>query len=137
MSAVITLAGNGSVAVIKRDSRKRVIFTWPRLPPKYVDPTGSGDAFGAGIVWSYIVFGPFKKISDYKRALSVGSYWGAVACGEYGGHAGIPNIEELLRALGDTRDADYPSICRSIERAEPLLYMLDDRKYHWEYWGMK
>jgi sugar/nucleoside kinase (ribokinase family) len=128
-TAVVTLAGSGSIAVIRGDRAGNIIFTWPRVPPRHVDPTGSGDAFGAGVIWSYLVFGSLRRVRDYMRALSVGSLWGALACGEYGGCGGIPDTDEIFRALDDTTVRDYPSMCRNIDKAEPLLYMLDNQAY--------
>ncbi|MFA5293370.1 MAG: carbohydrate kinase family protein [Phycisphaerae bacterium] len=127
-TAVITLAGSGSVAVMRNDNN--VIFTWPRQPTKHCDTTGSGDAFGAGVIWALLVYGKLKNVREYSRAFSAGSVWGASACSEYGGHKGTPDTSELFRALGDTALEDYPSIYREIDKAEPLLYMLDDKKYY-------
>lgn len=130
-TAVVTLAGSGSVAVTRNDDN--VIFTWPRQPIKHRDTTGSGDAFGAGVIWALLVYGELKDVRDFARAFSAGSVWGASACSEYGGHKGTPDTDELFRALSETALEDYPSIYRRIDKAEPLLYMLDSKKHYFEH----
>jgi len=130
-TAVITLAGSGSVAVTRNDDN--VIFTWPRKPTQHRDTTGSGDAFGAGVIWALLVYGKLENVRDFAWAFSSGSVWGASACEEYGGHKGTPDTGELFRALSETALEDYPSIYRKIDKAEPLLYMLDSKKYYFEY----
>lgn len=129
-TAVITLAGSGSVAVTRNDDN--VIFTWPRQPAKHRDTTGSGDAFGAGVIWALLTYAKPKNVGDFARAFSAGSFWGASACSEYGGCKGTPNTTDLFRALSETAFEEYPSIYRRIDKAEPLLYMLDSKKYYFE-----
>ncbi len=130
-NAVITLAGNGSVAVTRES--EQVIFTWPRTPTKHIDATGSGDAFGAGVICALLSrknLSP-KTTKDFSDLFSMGSSWAASACEGYGGHEGTPDLTELKAALESDTLQEYPSILKNIGDAEPLLNMLDDQKYYY------
>jgi sugar/nucleoside kinase (ribokinase family) len=133
VTAVITLAGNGSVAVI-RDNPMKIIFTWPEEPETLRDTTGSGDAFGAGIVWSFAEFGNPKSLTDYVRAFAVGSFWGAAACTDFGASKGlvdIPKAKKLYANIGvpETDSNSMPALVLDIKKASGLLYLLDNKKF--------
>lgn len=127
MTAVITLAGSGSAAVVQSNPEK-VIITWPEEPAEVLDPTGSGDAFGAGVVWAYVNLGGLVSVEDYVKAFTIGSMWGASACEKRGGCNGHPTEAASTKRLG-TSAQDLPAIHLEFSKASRLLYMLDNRKF--------
>jgi hypothetical protein len=132
MNAVITLGRSGAVAVFPRtypESEDEVFFSWPSPPQgKSIDPTGAGDAFGAGFVSSVVNVQargrpPLATERDCREALSVGTALGSKACEGPGGGGGCPSKGALVGVL---QDVDWTTTeVRPIRKAQELLFALD------------
>jgi sugar/nucleoside kinase (ribokinase family) len=95
ISAVITLAKFGAVGTFK-NGHEGVVFAWPLEVRKFVDPTGAGDAFSAGMV-SRLYKAKEISFSDFYSAVDKGRHWASYACTTYGGSGDCPALEELER----------------------------------------
>jgi sugar/nucleoside kinase (ribokinase family) len=101
ISAVITLAKFGAVGTFK-SGREGIMFAWPLEVKNFVDPTGAGDAFSAGMV-SLLCQNKEFVFSDYFSAIDRGRHWASYACTTYGGCGECPSTEDLKRASIATR----------------------------------
>jgi sugar/nucleoside kinase (ribokinase family) len=93
ISAIITLSKFGAVGSF-RNGREGVIFAWPLEVRNFVDPTGAGDAFSAGMV-SALYQDKEINFPDFYSAIDKGRYWASYACTTYGGSGDCPSNEEL------------------------------------------
>jgi len=127
MNVVITLGRGGAVSVFGEFDND-VCLTWSRnLKRDIVDPTGAGDAFGAGFVACISRFrqvgrSPLDLKNDRLLALGTGSVFGALACQGYGGIGGCP--ASLVAQVGDPTllnlTQSFP-----LDEGNDLLYALD------------
>jgi len=124
--AIITLDKYGAIAT-RPDRPDHIYIAWPHAIPKLVDPTGAGDAFGAGLVASF-----YTGSHDFEQALQVARSWAAYACTTVGGANECPSPEELKefqemldkwRKKNDFHDFQVEII--GIESADRLLHVLD------------
>jgi sugar/nucleoside kinase (ribokinase family) len=128
-SAIVTVGRCGAVAVF-RDDPGAFYFAWPRpVDSEFVDPTGAGDAFGAGFVY-YLTGGheenKRQKDLEYRRAMGVGTLFGSAACEDFGGSANILDRETLLhRVLRDTTQPQEYCQRQAFENGAGLLYVID------------
>jgi len=128
-TAIVTLGGGGAVAVV-RDYPGKLFFVWPRSPTvsrSRVDPTGAGDAFGAGFVWHRLTHRGCRQ-EDYQLALSTAGVFSTIACeivGGTGGFAEQPNLLDRITAQDLVRFTEI----RSFRDSTELLYLLDCRPF--------
>ncbi len=88
-TVIITCGGEGVVALSETDR-----FRTPAFPVKYVDGTGSGDAFSAGFILGLL------QGADTRRCVEIGSALGASAVRQSGATASVftrPELEAYLR----------------------------------------
>nr|WP_320013499.1 carbohydrate kinase family protein [uncultured Desulfobacter sp.] len=94
INAVITLDKFGAIGIHKEE-KDCIYIAWPVLYSSEVkDPTGSGDAFAAGIV-AHLVHSRDKSPNTFRSALSQAKIWAAFACGTYGGASDCPTSKSL------------------------------------------
>ncbi|MEQ8790210.1 MAG: carbohydrate kinase family protein [Pirellulaceae bacterium] len=128
LNLVITLGRAGAVTVFGGVGDREVYLTWPRYFKKQiVDPTGAGDAFGAGFVSCVsrtmrAGHDPLAEKRDRLLALGTGSIFGAMACQGYGGTGSCPTRVDAH--VGDPRLLELTQ-CFPLEGAGDLLYALD------------
>lgn len=140
-NAIVTLGQGGAVSVFAKDKGdkgpKNVFFTWPRPPKPLTDPTGAGDAFGAGFVESVValfVHGPVP-LSDQmlKESLNSAGYFGSRACQKLGGSGACPKDDEKDEFQSIIRNLNMPGACdyqdstqlKNLEDASCILHALD------------
>lgn len=127
LNVIITLGRGGAVSVFGEHSSE-VCLTWSRnLRRDIVDPTGAGDAFGAGFVACvnrFIRAGrpPLEDKDDRLLALGTGSVFGALACHGYGGVGGC--FPPLEAQVGDPPTMRLTQ-CFALDDGNDLLYALD------------
>jgi sugar/nucleoside kinase (ribokinase family) len=124
--AVITLDKYGAI-VTHPDRRNCIYIAWPHEIPNLVDPTGAGDAFGAGLVASF-----HTGSRDFERGLQEARRWAAYACTTVGGAHECPGPAELKKfkkTLDEWRTKkdlhDFQVELIGIESADRLLHVLD------------
>ncbi|MFN0012208.1 MAG: hypothetical protein ACKVS8_11265 [Phycisphaerales bacterium] len=101
-TAVVTANRWGAAAVLRNESK--LFLVPPYRIPGVKDPTGAGDAFGAGAASKAMEFstptpvgrapGAFTK-ENFQAVLNSGSLWGRIACDEYGGCSHCPTSAEI------------------------------------------
>jgi sugar/nucleoside kinase (ribokinase family) len=103
--AVVTMDKFGAVAV-ERNKANRLLIAWPHVIPNLVDPTGAGDAFGAGLVaWRFRNEGRW----DLRSALEQARDWAAYACTTLGAANECPNEADLERFKNKIADWRRPT----------------------------
>ena len=129
MNAIITLGRAGAISVFRK-WKGTVCFSWPGLPERpTVDPTGAGDAFGAGFVASIVWASrtgrlPVGNEQDRNLALGTGSSFASRACQGYGGSGGCPRKGYLSSFVNDVSVLRLTD-CRELGDTGEHLYSLD------------
>ncbi len=90
MEAVLITRGAEGSRVVWQDGEADV----PAVPPdRFVDPTGAGDAFCAGVLW-----GRLRGFS-WDRAARIGAVVASFVLEEFGAQAGLPDATSVARRL--------------------------------------
>ncbi len=94
ISAIITLDKFGAIGILKNAKETLFLARPVDLGNKFVDSTGAGDAFCAGMV---SVLNGKKEIlpSDFKEAMEIARSWAVFACMSYGGANQCPSAETI------------------------------------------
>lgn len=130
LNVIITLGRGGAISLFGALRDNSVLFTFPRNPRRdIVDPTGAGDAFGAGFVSCINRIlskhrPPLKAKNDRLDALGTGSYFGAMACLGYGGSGSCPGPGECAVHVGDYKNLELSQSC-PLDDAGDWLYAFD------------
>jgi sugar/nucleoside kinase (ribokinase family) len=95
ITVVITLSKFGAVGSYK-NGKDGLIFAWPIETDTFVDSTGAGDAFSAGMV-SELCKKPNFGFADFHSALNSAKFWATYACTTLGGAGDCPSMEKLVR----------------------------------------
>ncbi len=94
ISAIITLDKFGAIGILKGHNDTIFMARPVELGERFVDSTGAGDAFCAGMVSA--LNGREKiGIDDYKEAMAVARSWAVYACMSYGGANNCPSAETI------------------------------------------
>ncbi len=94
ISAIITLDKFGALGILK-DQKDMVFLARPvNLEDRFVDSTGAGDAFCAGMVSA---LNGKKDITahEFKEAMQLARSWAVYACMSYGGASNCPSAEAI------------------------------------------
>lgn len=94
LSAIITLDKFGAIGILKGHDDTIFMARPVELGEKFVDSTGAGDAFCAGMV-SALNGKKEIGIDDYKEAMAIARSWAVYACMSYGGANSCPNAETI------------------------------------------
>jgi sugar/nucleoside kinase (ribokinase family) len=135
ITAIITMDKVGAVASLK-DGSQGVIFARPYdLGERFVDSTGAGDAFGAGLISYFLdmmsrnelgiqpskqkALDQYLTIGNFEDALERGRHWAAYCCTKLGAANECPDkkalegfrtylksVEKALVKRGDLNDFD-------------------------------
>ncbi len=94
ISAIITLDKFGAIGVMKNRSNALFLARPVELGDRFVDSTGAGDAFCAGMV---SVLNGKKSFSEeeFQSAMEVARSWAAYACTSYGGANDCPDTKTI------------------------------------------
>jgi len=94
ISGVITLDKFGSIGFMK--GKKQTIFMARpiELGDEFVDSTGAGDAYCAGMVSSLNGKNDFDE-DDFSKAMEVARAWAVYACKSYGGANNCPSFDVM------------------------------------------
>ena len=122
-TVIITMERLGALARLKGSDS--LILAWPYdlRADEIKDPTGAGDAFGAGIVASALEK-PLNNDDALRMALEDGRLWGAYACTTLGGANMCPNCD-TLKEFGSRHQLFLPSETKPMKDARPMLRILD------------
>jgi sugar/nucleoside kinase (ribokinase family) len=122
-TVVITMERLGAIARLRGSDS--IIVSWPYdlRNDEIKDPTGAGDAFGAGIVASALEE-PLNSDDALQAALEKGRLWGAYACTTVGGANMCPN-SKTLEKFKSKHHLFLQSERKSIGDAKPVLKILD------------
>ncbi len=96
INAIVTLDRFGAIGIMKGLTNSLFMARPVNIKDKFVDSTGAGDAFCAGMVYKLNGNKNFTKI-DFKEAMEMARSWAAFACQSYGGAHHCPSkitIEE-------------------------------------------
>jgi sugar/nucleoside kinase (ribokinase family) len=128
ITAVLTLDRFGAVATFR--GSKGVVFAPAFELDNFLDSTGAGDAFGAGLVHSLCQAGGPPTLEAFVAAIATARLWSAYACTTRGAASECPSAAELaafedeLHLKGqapeqiDCRDlADWDGILRILDKA--------------------
>ncbi len=122
-SLIITLDKFGAIGIHKDHPDEIYLARAISDEENFVDSTGAGDAFCAGMVYALNGDKNFSK-DDLKEAMKVGRSWATYACNFYGGANRCPNQEEISlyakNFLTDSKVATYKG-----EEMEDILSLLD------------
>ncbi len=94
ISAIITLDKFGALGILK-DHQDTIFMARPvELGDKFIDSTGAGDAFCAGMV---SVLNGKKRFTqnEFKEAMQTARSWAVYACTSYGGANKCPSAEAI------------------------------------------
>ncbi len=106
MNAIVTLDRFGAIGVMKDLTNSLFMARPVNIKEKFVDSTGAGDAFCAGMVYKLNGNKNFTKI-DFKESMEMARSWAVFACQSYGGANHCPlrkNIEEYHKTLNDDNE---------------------------------
>ncbi|MBU7036396.1 MAG: carbohydrate kinase family protein [Theionarchaea archaeon] len=123
ITAVITLDKFGAVGIHK-DGQNRVILAWPFELEDYVDSTGAGDAFGAGLTSKLYQKGNFS-FGEFLSAIEEARVWAAYACTTLGGATLCPDQPSLREFHQHVLVQPHPIEVQQMEHAERILQILD------------
>jgi sugar/nucleoside kinase (ribokinase family) len=128
ITAVLTLDRFGAVATFRGE--KGVLFAPAFDLDDLRDPTGAGDAFGSGLVYTLARAGSKITFDLFQTAIKEARMWSAHACTTHGAASHCPSRAELarftraLRAKGQDPDLieirtleDWDSIFRILDKA--------------------
>lgn len=94
ITAIVTINRFGAVATYKGGG-EGIIWSWPfKIKSNILEPTGAGDAFGAGMVSCLYKARQFSH-DDFSRAIKTGRIWGAYACTTPGGSKDCPDQTQI------------------------------------------
>jgi sugar/nucleoside kinase (ribokinase family) len=106
INAIVTLDRFGAIGIMK-DLTNALFMARPvNIKEQFVDSTGAGDAFCAGMVYKLSGNKNFTKI-DFKEAMEMARSWAAFACQSYGGANHCPsrkNIEAYHQILNSNNE---------------------------------
>ncbi len=94
ISAIITLDKFGAIGILKNHYDTLFLARPVELGDKFVDSTGAGDAFCAGMVSALNGKKQFSA-TDFKEAMEFSRSWAVYACMSYGGANRCPNAETI------------------------------------------
>ena len=94
ISGIITLDKFGAIGFMKDLSGTIFIARPVELGDEFVDSTGAGDAFCAGMV-SVLDGNRDFTLKDYKNAMQIARSWAVYACKSYGGANNCPSFETI------------------------------------------
>lgn len=125
ITAIVTLDEFGAIATCK-DAGRYIIIAYPFEMDNIVDPTGAGDAFGAGMM---SCLSRFEKISfsDLYNAISEARFWAAYACKHLGGSSQCPNRDQLEAFKGElsNNNHEYSLEVMSLKEAEWQMRIIE------------
>ena len=144
ITAVITLEKMGAIATLK-DGKTGVTFARPyNLKGNLVDPTGAGDAFGAGLVSYFIdqiinlenregfskrtrILEEVLEIGRFEAALKRGREWASYACTTLGAANNCPDRKRINDFTSSLRkNQGIASIRRgSLNEYDSILWLID------------
>lgn len=131
-NVIITLGRGGAVSVFPRTDSVygKVFFTWP-ICANVEDPTGSGDAFGAGFVAAMLHL-LSQAIQDLfseehmRGMLDTAGKFASEACKKYGGSTACPKQAGSMRQWLIPSAHDAKTTCaRKQHEMNCALYALD------------
>ena len=133
-NVIITLGRGGAVSVFPRKDSLygRLFFTWP-ICAKVEDPTGSGDAFGAGFVAAMLhLLSQNVQVQDLLSEdyatgmLDTAGKFASEACKKYGGSTACPKDAGSMRQWLIPSAGDAKTTCaRKRHEMNCALYALD------------
>ncbi len=94
INAIITLDRFGAIGIMKDLTNSLFMVRPINIKDKFVDSTGAGDAFCAGMVYKLNGNKNFTKI-DFKEAMEMARSWATFACQSYGGAHYCPSKESI------------------------------------------
>lgn len=122
ITAIITLSKFGAVGTYK-DGKDGIVFAWPIETKDFVDPTGAGDAYSAGIA-SVLYDKTLFQFSDFLCAINEGKYWATYACTTMGGCGECPSLQTLKLFQNEIGEHD-PTEVISQKNSEQTLRLID------------
>jgi sugar/nucleoside kinase (ribokinase family) len=124
ITAIITLDKFGAIGTYK-DGSKGVILAWPFEIQDFVDSTGAGDAFGAGLVSQLCGKADFS-FAEFFDAIEVARTWAAYACRFLGGATDCPD-QQLLQEFSEKKLAQRtdPVEVQEMKHVDRILRILD------------
>jgi sugar/nucleoside kinase (ribokinase family) len=124
ITAIITLDKFGAIGTYK-DGRDGVILAWPFEIEGFVDSTGAGDAFGAGVVSQLCQKADFS-FSDFFNAIGEARIWAAYACTTLGGAMDCPDKRSLQEFYEKTLAQQHdPVEVQQMKHVDRILRILD------------
>ncbi len=94
INAIVTLDRFGAIGIMKDFTNALFMARPVDIREKFVDSTGAGDAFCAGMVYKLNGNKNFTK-TDFKEAMEMARSWAAFACQSYGGAHYCPSRESI------------------------------------------
>jgi sugar/nucleoside kinase (ribokinase family) len=126
ITAVLTLDRFGAVATF--GGQEGIFFAPSFELDHFVDSTGAGDAFGAGLVHSLCLVGGQPTLESFSTAIKMARLWSAYACTTRGAASQCPSRAkvEAFEAELVRRGQDPEQIyCRDLAAWDGILRILD------------
>ena len=126
ITAVLTLDRFGAVATFR--GSKGVVFAPAFELDSFLDSTGAGDAFGAGLVHSLCQAGRPPTLEEFVAAIATARLWSAYACTTRGAASECPSQVELAAfedELHQKGQAPEQIDCRDLADWDGILRILD------------
>jgi sugar/nucleoside kinase (ribokinase family) len=126
ITAVLTLDRFGAVATFR--GHEGVIFAPAFELDNFVDSTGAGDAFGAGLVHSLCQAGRAPTLEEFVTAITTARLWSAYACTTRGAASQCPSQAELAAFEDELHlkgQAPEHIDCRDLAAWDGILRILD------------
>lgn len=100
---ILTLGSNGSIYLFRRGvwifpdtaSENSQFIKVPAFKIKVVDTIGAGDAFSAGLIYSFIKQGKAKFFANIKSNMIFASAISALICTKKGSHEALKNLKQV------------------------------------------
>ncbi len=123
ISAIITLDKFGAIGILRGHHETLFMARPVDLGARFVDSTGAGDAFCAGMV-SALHGKAHITPDDFKEAMNLARSWAVYACMSYGGANRCPDAETIA-AFHESISREHEVLLYSGERIRDIFSLID------------
>ena len=123
LSVIITLDKFGAIGLMKGEHENLYMARPINDIKDFVDSTGAGDAFCAGMVSRLKGLKDFTSL-DFQEAMERGRSWATYACKSYGGANHCPNHEEIEH-FHTLKTKDNAVVCYHDSAMKDIISLVD------------
>ncbi len=123
INMIITLDKFGAIGIMKEE-RETLFMARPINDiENFVDSTGAGDAYGAGMV-SRLKGDKNFSVESFKEAMERGRSWASYACNSYGGANNCPS-KEMIERYHDSKTKENAVVIYRDDAMKDVIALVD------------